>query len=261
MNTIASSISGNPARRGVGRDEKFFFISAIVMTVVLVAGFAAQLATGRSTFASPARVHIHALVFFGWVVLYMTQNALAATGSLALHRRLGWLATAWLPLMIFSGTWMTVAGLQSGKWPPFFQPAYFLVMNVLSIWCFAGLAAAAVVKRRDTQWHRRLMLCGMAAIMGPGFGRLLPMPFIVPWAGFAAFACGLLFVFAGMIRDLRKEGRVHPAWWWGLGVLVGTDLIVETLPHTALGISLYEAVVSGHPAAPPAMEFGPLPPR
>ena len=29
--------------------------------------------------------------------------------------------------------------------------------------------------RRRTDWHRRLMFCGMAILTGPGLGRLLPM--------------------------------------------------------------------------------------
>ena len=45
------------------------------------------------SFASPARVHVHAVLFMGWVAIYLVQNILVATDRVHLHRRLGWLAT------------------------------------------------------------------------------------------------------------------------------------------------------------------------
>jgi hypothetical protein len=99
------------------------------MALVLVAGFSIQLAMGRSTFASPVSVHLHALIFFGWTVLYVLQNGLIATGSVALHKRLGWLATIWVPAMVVMGIYVTVSMVQRGAVPFIFQPLYFLVMN------------------------------------------------------------------------------------------------------------------------------------
>ncbi len=53
----------------VGRDHGFFLGGAVVMTVVIVAGFSVQLAMGRSSFAAPPLVHAHAVVFMGWMRL------------------------------------------------------------------------------------------------------------------------------------------------------------------------------------------------
>ena len=92
-----------------GRDGGFFLGGAIAMTVVIVAGFSVQLAMGRSTFASPWYVHAHAVVFMGWVAIFLTQNVLVATDRIALHRRLGWLAAGWVVLMIVMGCVVTVA--------------------------------------------------------------------------------------------------------------------------------------------------------
>ncbi len=37
----------------------------------------------------PWIIHVHAAVFVGWVVLFVTQASLAAFGRIAFHRRLG----------------------------------------------------------------------------------------------------------------------------------------------------------------------------
>lgn len=246
-------------RPPLGRDEKFFFLTAIVMAAIIVAGFAFQLAAGRSTFAAPPRVHIHAFVFFGWVALYVLQNTLAATGSLALHRRLGWIAAAWVPAMVVAGTYVTVANIQAGRVPPFFQPAYFLLMNPLHILLFAGLVAAAILLRRRTQWHRRLLFSATASLLAPAFGRLLPLPLLIPWAAWAAFLPTLAFPVAGAIRDWRRDGRVHPAWWWGIGAVLGLLIALELLVRSPLGIAIYQAVTGGSPGALPPLGYPPLP--
>jgi len=161
-------------------ERRFFFTMAIVMAAVIVAGFATNLAAGRSSFSLPVIFHVHAFIFFGWVAIYVTQNALVATGRVALHRRLGWLAAVWVPMMVAMGIGLTVYDLRRNGGPFFFDANEFLFGNPFGILAFAILATAAIVNRRRTDWHRRLMYCAMAYITGPGFGRLLPMPLLIP---------------------------------------------------------------------------------
>ncbi|MGK0492902.1 hypothetical protein [Sphingomonas echinoides] len=170
------------SHRIVVKDDRFFFITSLIMAAIVVAGFSLMIVTGRSSFGSPPIVHAHAVVFMGWVVLYVTQNALVARGSIALHRRLGWIAAGWVVAMIVLGTVVTVRVIRLGHTPFFFPPALFLVLNPVMILTFAGLIGAAIVRRRQTEWHRRLNFSGMALLLGPAYGRLLPMPFLIPYA-------------------------------------------------------------------------------
>jgi hypothetical protein len=236
-------------------------IGAMLMALVLVAGFSMQLAAGRSTFASPLPVHAHALLFFGWTTLYLLQNGLVASGNTAIHRRLGWLSAIWVPAMVAAGLYVTIAMVRRGAVPFFFEPAYFLFMDGLFLLVFAGLAAAAVINRRRTDWHRRLMFCAMAILTGPGWGRLLPAPLLVPWVGEATFAAAMLFPIAGMIADKRRSGRVHPAWWWGAGSIVGMQLLISLLATSAPGLEVYRWITDGAPGAQvPGDAFPPAPP-
>lgn len=230
-------------------DERFFLRSAILMAAIIAAGFSFQLAMGRSTFASPVRVHIHAILFMGWVAIYLTQNVLVATGRTGLHRRLGWLAAAWAVAMVVSGFLVTVAMARSGNVPFFFQPLQFLIFDPLLVLTFAGLTGAAIMLRRRTDWHRRLHFCGMALLLGPAFGRLLPLPLLQPWAWEATFAIALLFPLAGAWLDIRRSGRAHPAWRWGIATMLASFALTQALTYGPLGVPIYEMVTEGSPGA------------
>ena len=248
------------ARPRVSPDARFYLIGAVLMLAVLVLGFSLQLAAGRSSFGAPPLVHVHAVLFFGWAIFYVVQTALASTGSLASHRRLGWFAAVWAPAMVVMGIWVTVAMVRRGAVPFVFPPAYFLVMNPLNILTFAGLTVAGIRLRRRTQYHRRLLFCAMAALIGPGFGRLLPLPLLVPFASWAVFAAVMLFPIAGAIRDSRASGRVHPAWWWGMGAIAAAQVAMSLIAYGPLGVPLYDIVTAGSPgAAVPALAYPPMP--
>lgn len=225
-------------------DTRFFLVMAFVMAAVIVAGFSLSLAMGRSSFAVPAIFHVHAFVFFGWVALYLAQNLLVDTGSVALHRRLGWVSVLWVPLMVGMGTLMTVLSVQHGA-PFFFDVRQFLISNPLQLLLFAGLVGAALVTRRQTGWHRRLMYCAMAILTGPGFGRLLPMPLLMPYAWYAALLAVLVFPVIGILADYRRDGRIHPAWAWGIGLMLGVQAVADGIAFSPAGTALAQGVVAG----------------
>ena len=232
-----------------GGDERFFLKSAIVMALVVAFAFSLQLAMGRSTFASPVRVHVHAILFMGWVAIYVLQNVLVATDRIALHRRLGWLAVAWAAAMVVSGLAVTAIMTRAGTVPFFFKPLQFLIFDPVAVLTFAGLTAAAVVLRRRTEWHRRLHFCGMAMLLGPAFGRILPLPLLQPWAWEATVAPTLLLPLAGVWADRRRGGQALPAWLWGIGTILASFLVVEALTYGPVGVPIYDAVTDGSPGA------------
>lgn len=241
-------------------DERFFLVAAIAMTLVIVAGFSNQLAHGRSTFYSPPLVHAHAIIFMGWVAIYLTQNIAVAADRMAIHRRLGWLAAGWVIPMLVLGFGVTLAMVRRGQVPFFFRPLHFLVFDPVSLLTFAGLTGSAILLRHRTEWHRRLHLCGMTMLMGPGFGRLLPMPLLVPWSWEASFAAGMIFPLAGVVADLRRSGQAHPAWRWGISAMVTAFVLIEAITYSSVGQALYRGVTPDSPGASvPALEF-PTPP-
>lgn len=246
MATAASATAKSP----IERERAFFFYMALAMCGVIVAGFSTNLLLGRSSFVMPLIIHVHAFVYFGWVVLYLLQSGLVVTGNIALHKRLGWLSLAWLPAMLGLGMAVTLHSVRATGGPPFFDTNEFLIGNPMGLVAFAGTVIAALLLRRRPDWHRRLMCAAMASLTGPGFGRLLPMPFLIPWGWWiAAVAVPLIFGLVGILHDRRRHGAVHPAWLWGFGALIASQLVADAIAYSPIGYALTEAVVAGTPGA------------
>lgn len=244
----------------VAGDRIFIRNLITVMAVVLVSGFVVQLATGRSSFNAPLIVHAHAVVFMGWVGITLAQTWLAASGNIALHRNLAKLALVWVIGLLIFGTWVTTATVQTGRTPFFFQPQHFLVANPMTLVGFVALLGAAIHMRGKSDWHARLQVGAFLMLMGPGFGRLLPMPLLPPYAFEIAGLVALVFPLAGIIYDWRTHGRPHPAWFWGIGVLLAVMILARIAGFSPIGEGIYDAVVAGTPlAGTSGLDFPPPP--
>ncbi len=238
-----------PTQAPIARDDRFFMITAIAMAAVIVSGFSFSLAMGRSTFASPLLTHAHAVVFMGWVVIYLLQTGFASTGAMVPHRLLGWIATGWVVAMVVLGCAVTVSLVQRGHVPFVFPPLQFLVFDPLTVFVFAGLTFAAVANRSRTDWHRRLHYSAMSLLLGPAIGRLMPLPLLIPYAHEAVVAMVMVFPLIGMAFDVRRRGAIHPASLWGAGVIIASAIITHVITFGPLGPPLYRAVTAGTPGA------------
>jgi uncharacterized membrane protein YozB (DUF420 family) len=182
-------------------------------------------------------LHVHGAVFTLWVLLFVTQPALIARRSLKLHRQLGLAGAVLAGAMVVMGLAATFFAIHFHSVPAFFPPTIFLVMNTIGILVFGGLVAAGVVLRHQAEWHKRLMLTATVSILGPGMGRLLPMDSFGPAAPLVMFGALALFAFAGPVADLIVSRRVHPAYFWGVGSILLSEVLIGPLafaPPTAV---------------------------
>jgi len=246
---MATLADGVGARGGEMAERRFFLILSVIMVVVVVAGFTMNLAMGRSTFAVPLVYHVHAVVFFGWLALYLAQVSLIAGNNVTLHRKLGMIALGWAPLMVVMGFAIMFASLRRTGGPFFFDQNEFMISNTLQLVLFMGMVLWALKVRRHIGWHRRIMLTAMAILTGPGLGRLLPMPLLIPNAWRIMLAATMVFPLIGMVRDWRKRGAIHPAWLWGVGLVLASQVVADLIAYSPLGVSLTERVLAGTPGA------------
>lgn len=193
----------------------------------------------------PVWVHIHAVVMLGWLTLGFVQPSLARSGNLALHRRLGWLGVAMALAVCMLGSFSAIMAIGMQRVPPIFTPAYFLALTQIGILVFGAMVLTAVLKRRDTRWHQRLMLGSTVLILEPALGRVLPMPLLVPWGEWVVmvFQLGAAWLIAR--HDKASLGAVHPATKTVLAVIVLTHVVIEALARTALFAAMAERIATG----------------
>ncbi len=230
-------------------ERRFFFILSAAMAGTIVAGFSLNLAMGRSTFAVPLAYHAHAVIFMGWLAFFLVQAWTMATGRRAMHRRLGRVASYYVPVMVLAGIAIMVVVARRTGGPFFFAQNEFFVSNVALLLCFGVLALWALRVPRQIGWHRRLLICALTILTGPGLGRLLPLPLMIPYAWPLTIAATLVFPAIAMAGDLRRHGRIHPAYLWGTGVYIATFVASMLIAYSPLGYALTRAVVAGSPGA------------
>ncbi len=192
----------------------------------------------------PPQVHLHDVVFLAWILLYLGQNWLIVRGSVTRHRQLGMIGASIAAVMVVLGITTTVTAIEQHRVPPFFPPGVFLVLDVLGVIGFGILTGSAIALRKQAAWHKRLMLCGTILVMSPALGRILPMPLLGKFAPLAVFASMAVYVIAGMIFDLRLRGKIHPAYYWGGGVLVVTNVLVGPLGFSPPVLRLVERLAA-----------------
>ena len=203
---------------------------ALGLALFIAFGFAQFSARGFVDFGHiPAYIHLHALVMLGWLGVTVAQPLFAERRDRALHRRLGWIGAVFAALVVGLGSFVSIKTIAAHHVPPFFTPPYFLALTQVGLIAFAGLVGAAIIRRRETQWHRRLIIGSTVMLMEPALGRILPMPLIMPWGEWAVLGVqlGALAIVAG--HDRRTLGAIHPATIACMAVVAITHVVVELL--------------------------------
>src|SRR5262245_15140605 len=162
----------------------------------------------------PSVIHVHAAVFSGWLALFAAQIGFAATGQLALHKRLGtigiWYGVAIIVVGVFTAFSQFADRVEAGRLE---EAQTRLLAPLTDMIVFPIFFGAAVLYRHKPELHKRLMLVAtttllVAASLRMGF---LPRPMrLMVWFS------PILF---GMGYDLIKRRSIHPVYIIGLAAL------------------------------------------
>ena len=211
-------------RFGPGTDRRFFLVMSLVVALVILSGFGPSYASSLPPPGLPFWVHLHGAVMTAWIVLFGVQTWLVGRRSLSLHRRLGWLSIGLVVVMAPLGVVTNAMAIHRGATPPFFTPAMMMAADGLDLCLFLGLYTAAILLRRNGAWHKRLMLCATILLTWPALGRLQPLrglglSMIIP----ASIVLLILLALIGPAFDLATRRRVHPAYLWGVGLIIAAQ--------------------------------------
>jgi hypothetical protein len=245
---LDSAVRGAAPSRTVSR---FYAGMAVLLLVLVLLGFGRTLYLRAFFDVRPigAWVWVHGILLTAWFVGVVLQTALVAARRTDVHRRAGWLLTVLAVAVVATSVWITLgtlpAMLASG-----FESSVALALapriawgNYASALVFALLVGAAVVLRRQTQAHKRLMLLASIAIITPALARILQWPvFGADLNANFAFAAGLVsYALAGVVavHDLVALQRLHPATLIGAVLLIGVKLAAAlVIAQTTFGRAL-----------------------
>ncbi len=246
------------------RTDRFYVRMASAMLAVAVVGFAPTywVPLSRGTLVVTPLVHAHALLFFGWMLLFWTQTWLAAHERFGRHRELGVAGVVLACAMCVVGVATATGALERAEAAGFGRAGRaFSVVSFTALLFFAVLVAVAVLNVRTSATHKRLMLVATASLLQAGVGRwfslfLRPPNAVGPPPVIATVSSGLatdLLVVAAMIHDRRTRGRVHPVYWIACAALVALQVLRVPLSTTPLWTRFTEWIV---PAAGAATRVG-----
>ncbi|AQR62586.1 hypothetical protein BZG35_13710 [Brevundimonas sp. LM2] len=192
----------------------------------------------------PLIIHVHAVVYFGWLVFLALQVGLIRTRRVDWHMRMGLVGLALALAVILVGP---AAGLTMQINGQARQPPQFLAIQFASVLGFTVMIAAGLMLRRHAAAHKRLMLIGTLALIGAGFGRVIRMVTAAPppWTLIPAvyLAADVLLV-AMAIHDLRTRGRLHPVFLPAAVVLLLTQLSAGLLLRSPAWIDFTTRLVN-----------------
>ena len=216
-------------------DRNAFLVFIALVWVGILSGF------GTDSFAHvskhgldyPPIVHVHALAFVGFLVLFTVQAALVRADRIDLHMRLGAAMVALAALMLVLGpataiTADALAYAKRGVTPE------LLAVQFTDMTFFATVVGSALLLRDRPAAHKRLMLMALFYISNAGFARYLNNIPAAPikdvfWNDMVGIYLGGDSLMLGLgVYDLITRRRLHPAYMIAFAWAIALELTART---------------------------------
>jgi len=216
------------AYTGTGRTAHAPYVAAIALAAILaLIGFwptyFGKLLNG--SVETTRLIHVHAVVQVVWLALFAVQVGLAATGRVALHKKLGTWLMAHAVVVVCVGVAMSFE--TAGRYVAAGDIARgqrFLFNFLREVLLFAACVAAGWAYRSKPQAHKRLMIVAATVVVVPAIGRMtfLGTPpslvvFMLVWP---------LPVYVAMLHDYVTKRLIHPAYVTGVLAMLAERLVL-----------------------------------
>jgi len=223
-------------------DRRFFAVTAIAFTLVVLAGFARTYYL-KPYFGGPPLpsvfVHIHGLLMTAWIALFATQVWLISSRQVRVHQRLGYAGVGLAVLIVAAGL---VTALRAGKYgassfPPNIPAPAFMAIPLFDLLMFAMLFGGAVYYRKKPAAHKSLMLLTAINFVPPALARIPIAPLLnLGPVWFFGFPTLVILICLGI--DWRRRGRINPVFLAGSVLLIASYPIRLMLMGTAAWMQL-----------------------
>jgi hypothetical protein len=184
----------------------------------------------------PLVLHVHAILMGAWLLLLLAQTSLVATNRRAFHRRLGVVSLVLVPAMVTAGVILVPlvfrtfwsfgvsppAGAEVAALPELAKRLsnLFLLQIRIGILFPLFVAWALLVRRKDPETHKRLMILATILLLPAAIDRIDWLPHTLPASATSVDLYMLLCATPMFIRDVVRCGRVPRAYviWIAVGL-------------------------------------------
>jgi hypothetical protein len=227
-------------------DGRWFYVSLAAFSALFaVVGFAPTywLPLAAGTLDLPRVLHVHGALLFSWPAFFLLQTVLVASGQTLRHRQLGLLGTVLAIAVTVSGVLAAAHALNIGIATGYAHEARaFSIVPLSVIAFFAAVVAVAVANVRQPAVHKRLIVLATFSILQPAVARWVlvllapadaagPPPVLITLIPMVVVDALLLVVIA---LDRKRNGRLHPAYLYGMIALVTVQLLRIPLSESAV---------------------------
>ena len=219
-------------------DDDFFSAMAAVALIAVLIGFARTYFLA-GLFRAPLPnllVHVHAVAFTLWIILFITQVSLVTARRVDLHRRLGLLGFVLAIVMILLGTVTASDRLARHVAQPgtetIEEVRAFYAVSLGDMLMFSTFVYFGYRNRFQPAVHKRLMWFATLALLDAGFDRWPVFdPYSLPVVHLICYIPLLLLLIG---YDWWSTGKVQRVTIWSAIFLVFVQQIRHPLSHTAV---------------------------
>jgi len=214
------------------RELNIFFWFSLFLLVFAITAFTLRAWLDAENLPSMGNsLVVHAIACGLWLAYVPTQAYLIAKRRITIHQTLGWASVVLAIAVVSSGVIISFEFLERMEANAIFRDRafFFFFAGIVNFALFFSFYTLAIVRRRDREFHKRMMMFASVVLIPPAFNRLVfafDLPPSVTNIGW------LFLVFVIPIYDRWKEGRLTSGSKIGLGlvalgiftVIVGTGL-------------------------------------
>jgi hypothetical protein len=222
--------------------RQFYVWMAGTCFLIAVIGFLPTywMPLAKGSFRAEPMVHIHGLLMFSWVAFFFSQSWLVAQGKTLSHRTWGMLGISIMTGIAFIVPTIVSLRLAQAATPG--EPAQavhdaraFTWVTISALLFFVPAFVLAIVKLKDSETHKRLILLATISMLGAPIARwfIFGAPPAPPWpAGLPDISTPpiMIAIVAGLIGDIllgvavvydwRTRGKVHPVYLIGGSIML-----------------------------------------
>lgn len=232
------------------RKNSFYLLVGIIGLLAVHIGFFSTYIkpTFQSSLNIPIIVHIHGMLAFGWVFLFLLQTLAVKFRNFQLHKKLGYtgffIAIGILITMLPTGLFQVNRDLANGQGETAISQIVGVVTTALM---FAVLVGAGFAYRKKPKIHKRLLVLATIILLWPAWFRFrhyfpsVPRPDI--W--FAVVLADSLIILS-WIADRITYGKIHPVLLNGGLLIIGEHafeiLLFDSEPWRQVAKIIYKIV-------------------